>query len=128
MIHLSNLPLPCPVNQMYRALPIRVRGRTIARQVLSKRARVRRDLVVAAIWQQLGGRPVAMTGMVQATYTITPRDRRTPDVDAYEKHLLDCMAHAGVYLNDKQVAHVSKERLQPSFPGHVDVQVWQVGE
>ena len=127
MIHLRSLPLPCTINAMYGVMPIPVRGRIIYKKVLTKRARQRRDLLVAAIRQQLGGLPEPITGNVQITYTVTPRDRRTPDVDAYEKHLLDCLAHAGVYADDKQVVQISKERLPtPQSPGHIDVQIWEV--
>ena len=126
MIHLRNLPLPCPLNRLYRAMPMTKGGRHFSVQVLSKQARQKRDLVVAAIHEQLGGRPAPMCGMVQVSYTITPRNKRTPDVDAYEKHLLDCLQKAGVFPNDKQVVQISKERLEPKFPGHLDVQVWEV--
>lgn len=128
MIHLPNLPLPCPINSLYGVMPIRVHGgRLVHMKVLTSRARDRKRVIVAAIWDALGGKPVAMRGNVQVSYTITPRDRRTPDVDAYEKHLLDCLQAAGVYENDKQVVQVSKERLPtPAMPGHIDVQVWEV--
>lgn len=128
MIHLRLLPLPCPLNALYMPIPIRVGGRVVQKLVNSKRARDRKKLLVAAIQQQLGGKPEPMTKGVQVTYTVTPRDRRTPDVDAYEKHLLDCLQAAGVYANDKQVMQVSKERLEPQFPGHIDVQVWEVSD
>lgn len=128
MIHLRALPLPCPVNRLYRAVPMRLKsGHTISKQVLSKQARMRRDLVVAAIWKQLGGRPQPMTGDVQVSYTVTPRDRRTPDCDAHAKQLLDCLAHAGVIANDRQVVHIAVERLPPQHPGHLDVQISEVG-
>lgn len=112
---------------MYRALVFRTKkGHVWSKPVLSKRARLRRESLVAAIWQQLGGRPEPITDPVQITYTITPRDKRTPDVDAFEKSLLDCLQHAGVIANDKQVVQVSKERLEAQSPGHLDVQIWEV--
>ena len=127
MIHLNGLPLPCTINSMYRAIPIRLGKRVVLKQVLSKRARERRKLLVATILDRLGGTPVALRGPVQVTYTITPRDRRVADVDAYEKHLLDCLQHAGVIENDRQVVQVSKERLPtPQSPGHIDVQIWEI--
>ncbi len=126
MIHLKNLPLPCTVNSMYRAFPMNVKGRVIFKQILSKRARDRRKLFVAAVHEQLGGAPVPMTGSVQITYTVTPRDKRIPDADAHAKHLLDCLQHAGVYLNDQQVVHINVERLQPKFPGSIDVQINEI--
>lgn len=128
------LSLPCPLNRMYRAVPVfgvkrGVRFIKYSMQVLSQRARQRRDLLVAEVWKQCGGRPVPMRGRVQVSYTVTPRDKRTPDVDAYEKHLLDTLAHASVYVNDKQVVQVSKERMEtPERPGRVDVTVWELNE
>lgn len=128
MIQLRNLPLPCPLNAMYGVMPLYVKQlkRTVHKKVLTKRARMRRELLVAAIHEQTGGRPHPMESGVHVSYTITPRDRRTPDVDAYEKHLLDCLQHAGVFKNDKQVVAVGKERLEPKFPGHIDVEIWEV--
>lgn len=128
MIDLRDLPLPCPINAMYGVMPIRLKksARTVPMKVLTKRARDRRKLMVAAIHEKLGGRPTPMRGYVQVSYTITPRDGRTPDVDAYEKHLLDCLAHAGVFFNDRQVLQVSKERLEKKFPGHIDVQISEI--
>jgi Holliday junction resolvase RusA-like endonuclease len=127
VIHLRALPLPCTINSLYGVMPIHKNGRIISMKILTKRGRERGKLLVASIQQQLGGRPEPMTGPVQVSYTITPRNRKTPDVDAYEKHLLDCLQKAGVYENDRQVVQVSKERLEPKHPGHLDVQIWSVG-
>ena len=126
------LPLCCPLNAMYRALPFQVKlktGKSItkAHNVLSKRARIKRDEITACIWQQLGGRPQPMTGDVSVQVMMTPRDRRTPDVDAFTKHLLDILAHAGVYANDRQVVRKVVERTpQPEFPGRMDVEIWEI--
>lgn len=134
MIRLS-LPLCCPLNSLYRALPFTVKGknggkdRHMARPVLSKRARIKRDELIAAIWKQLGGRPEAILGPISLQVMVYPRDRRTPDADAYAKHLMDILAKAGVYVNDKQVERVSFERApQPEFPGRMVVEIWAVGE
>lgn len=95
--------------------------------VPSPRARERKKLIVAEIHRILGRGFTPMTGDVQIAYTITPRDRRTPDVDAYEKHLLDCLMAAGVYVDDKQVVQVSKERMPTAkHPGGVHVEIWEV--
>lgn len=132
-----DLPLPCPLNRLYRAMtytdrngrPVMKHGRVLAKQILSKRARDLRELVIAAIWKQLGGRPQPLNGDVQMAYTVTPRDRRTPDCDAYEKHLLDCLQHAGVIVNDKQVVQVSKERLPTAKrPGGIHVEIWEISD
>jgi crossover junction endodeoxyribonuclease RusA len=98
-----------------------------SRTVLSKRARERRDLIVEQIHQRLGGRPEPMAGSVAVQMTVTPRDKRTPDVDAHIKHLLDCLAHAGIYEDDRQVTAVYVERMPtPQHPGSVTVEVWPI--
>lgn len=124
MIHLS-LPLCCPLNSLYRALPFKKNGRTMARPVLSKRARIKRDELIAAIWKQLGGKPDSILGPVALQVMVYPRDKRTPDADAYAKHLMDILAKAGVYVNDKQVERMTFERHPvPEFPGRMTVEVW----
>ncbi len=133
MIRLD-LPLCCPLNSLYRALPFTIKGkngksRTLAHQVLSKRARVKRDELVYLIWKALGGRPEPFVGPVMVQVMIYPRDRRTPDADAYSKQLLDILARAGVYGNDKQVERVTFERSpEPRFPGSMTVEVWPLVE
>jgi Holliday junction resolvase RusA-like endonuclease len=127
VIVLKNLPLPCPLNALYRARAVRLRdGRVVQKMGVSRRARIRRDELLIAIWRQCGGRPVPMRCAVQISFTITPRDGRTPDCDAYHKHLLDCLAHASVIADDKQVMQISAERLPAKFPGHIDVQISEV--
>jgi len=123
------LPLPCAINRMYRAIPFFAHGgkARYCRQVLSREARIRRDALVAEIWKQLGGRPEPITGQVQVQYLIVPASKRTPDVDAYEKHLLDSLTHAGIWRDDRQVVAVHKERAQtPAMPGRVEVEIWEL--
>jgi len=118
------LSLPCPMNRMFFSLPLRSGAKRFAKKVLTTEYRKKRQQLVDEVWQQTKGKPVAMTGDVQVTYTITPRDKRTADVDAYEKALLDGLQMAGVYLNDKQVVQVSKERMPVAeHPGRIDVTV-----
>jgi Holliday junction resolvase RusA-like endonuclease len=70
-----------------------------------------------------------MTGPVAVQVMVTPRDRRTPDCDAMSKHLLDCLAHASVYANDKQVERLTMERApQPKHPGSMVVEIWEIGK
>ena len=126
MIRLT-LSLPCPANRLYRAIAFKTKaGGRFSKQILSKVARQKRDLLIAEVWEQLGGRPEPITGPVQVSYTVVPRDKRTPDVDAYEKHLLDCLTKAGVWNDDKQVIQVSKERIEPKHPGFLIVEIWEV--
>lgn len=122
VIRIDDLPLPCPVNAMWRS----VKNGRYSRTVLSKRARERRDLIVEEIHRRLGGPPQPMAGSVAVQMAVVPRDSRLPDVDAHIKHLLDCLAYAGVYEDDRQVSAVYVERLPPRHPGTVTVEVWPV--
>jgi Holliday junction resolvase RusA-like endonuclease len=112
---------------MFYALPMSSGRRRFTKKVLSKEYRHKREQLVYEVWQQTGGRPVPMTGDVQVSYTITPRDRRMADVDAYEKALLDGLQIAGVYVDDKQVVQVSKERMpEPKHPGGITVEIREI--
>lgn len=124
VITLRNLPLPCPANRLYRAFmgP----GMKWPRQILSSEARKKRAAVCAAIVAQLRGRPM-LTEPMSLHYTITARDRRMPDVDAFEKSILDCLQHAGVVANDRVICHVTKELMPaPQMPGWIDLTLTEV--
>jgi Holliday junction resolvase RusA-like endonuclease len=76
------------------------------------------------------GRPETpiLRGALTVTYRITPRDRRLPDIDAFEKSLLDIMTAARVWWDDKQVAMVSKERLAPNPKDpHILIEIAETG-
>ncbi len=126
------LSLPCPVNR--RFMPIAFTKKhpggksfTGARQVLSKEYRAKQERLVAEVWKTLGGRPQAITCNVQAFLVMTPRDKRTADVDAYFKAVLDGLVKAGVLLDDKQVVQTSCERLPNAVhPGYIDVEINEI--
>ena len=121
------LSLPCPINRMYRSLEFKGKGGgRYSKPVLSRPARERRDKLVAEVWEQCGGRPVPLDGDVQVSVVIYPRDKRTPDVDAYMKHLLDSLTKAGVWHDDKQVVHTTTERMEQEFPGRIEVEIWPI--
>lgn len=122
-ITVKNCPLPCPANRLYRAFV--APGTRYPRQILSADARKRRILVVAHILKKLKHRPMIDVPLA-LHYTVHPRDKRLPDVDAYEKHLLDCLQHAGVVTNDKIICQVTKERLEPQMPGWIDFTLSEV--
>lgn len=123
------LSLPCPANRRLFPVPFKKKlsnGRTIdlAVQATSKEYRQKQERLVAEVWKALGGRPQAILGHVQVFLTITPRDKRTADVDAYWKALLDGLVKANVIKDDKQVVHHGGERLpNPQHPGWLDVTV-----
>jgi Holliday junction resolvase RusA-like endonuclease len=117
MIDLT-LSLPVTLNRKFMAA-----GRRI---VNSPDSRKREAQLVGEIYDQLGGRPEPLEGPVACSYTITPRSKRIPDIDAYEKQLLDVLEKAGVVTNDKNVVMVSKERLPPRHPGGIHLTLWEI--
>lgn len=119
------VPLPCPTNSLY--VPFMGKGMKYPRTILSARARQKRDIVCAYLIKHFGGKMPRITFPVSLHYTIIPRDKRTPDADAYEKQLLDCLQHAGVVANDKLICHVTKELLPtPCVPGWIDLTLTEV--
>jgi Holliday junction resolvase RusA-like endonuclease len=114
---------------MFYAFAIRSGAKKFTKKVLSGEYRKKRELLISEVWKQLGGKPAPMTGDVRMSYTITPRDKRTADVDAYEKTLLDGLQMAGVYLNDKQVVQISKERMPAAVhPGCIEVTIEELSQ
>lgn len=136
MIRLENIPLPCEVNRRHSNCRFKIRKnrRTIyaTKRVRSQWARSREKLVVAAIHEQLGGEPEPMTGPVMVQGSFHPRvnrNGRIADADAYTKELLDCLAKAGVYVDDSQVVMSPPiERLQPKGRGSMTIEVWEIAE
>jgi Holliday junction resolvase RusA-like endonuclease len=129
------ISLPCPLNR--RFMPIAFTKKhpggksfTGARQVLSKEYRSKQQRLVAEVWKQTGGfPPAAITGNVQVCMVMTPRDKRTADIDAYAKAILDGLVKANVLKDDSQVVHTICERLpNAEHPGHIDVTVEEIGQ
>ncbi len=126
-IQLKRLPLPCMLNQMYRALPIRLKsGRTITKSVLSAKARRCKEALCLAIILQLKGRP--MIGRpCSLSISVTPPDKRPRDLDGYWKQLKDSLQAAGVVADDKFIVQESGEMMPTSCrPGWVDVTVQEL--
>ena len=126
------LSLPCPANRRLFPVPFTKKlanGKTLslATQATSKEYRQKQERLVAEVWKQLGGRPQAILGHVQVFLTITPRDKRTADVDSYWKALLDGLVKANVIKDDKQVVHHAGERMpNPAHPGFLDVTIEEI--
>jgi Holliday junction resolvase RusA-like endonuclease len=93
-------------------------------------AKSRRDSIIAAVWDQCGGRPQPFTGPVMVQGHFHParnRNGKIPDADAFTKHLLDCLSKAGVYLDDNQVVMSPPlERMEPKAKGLMHIEVWEV--
>jgi Holliday junction resolvase RusA-like endonuclease len=126
-IHFSKVPLPCPANRLHGVMNIRKGGRFIPMKVLSKEARIKRDLVVADLLRQMGGTPPRLSRPVTISFSVTPRDKRTPDWDAYTTQLCDCLQKAGVVVDDKLIAMGSGERMPNSCrPGWIDITITEL--
>ena len=119
MIIIQDIPLCCPINRLWSF------GRGGVR--LTKEARQKKKSLIADIHKQLGGVPQPLTGDIQVTIVWTPRDKRHGDVDMYIKQVLDCLEHAKVYVNDKQVCDVQCSRTELiKFPGYMTISVWEL--
>jgi Holliday junction resolvase RusA-like endonuclease len=125
-IRLENLSLPCPVNRLWRAIPMRVGRRVIGKNVLSKEAREKSKRMVIEMRQRMGGAGPSWPA-AQVEIVWTPATRRCCDVDAYEKQTLDALAKAGVVLDDKDVVSVRSDRMDTAKrPGCMTVIITEV--
>ncbi len=120
VIKLTNLSLPISKN----ALHIPVRCGRFTKLVRSQKARIRGDLIIHQIWQQLGGRlrDPAITKPCSMTWTITFPDRRKRDGQNFYEHLCDLLQAANVVADDSLIVHEVRETM-PTFrkPGFVDL-------
>jgi Holliday junction resolvase RusA-like endonuclease len=117
------LPLPPRLNERYSA------NRHTGGLYISKKARAQEAGLLDAVIKQVGRLEAPMLrGALSVHYTITPRDRRLPDIDAFEKSLLDIMTEAKVWADDKQVASLSKARLAPCpADPHILIEISETG-
>lgn len=124
-VSFTRLPLACPMNRLYRAIPIRLaNGRTVTKSVLSSRARVCKQALVSEMLRQMGGRPPRIDRECTVTISVTPSNKRTPDADAYLKQTCDALQAAGVVLNDKLIVQITTERMPTSErPGWMSLTV-----
>ncbi len=128
-IRFTKLPLPCPANRLHGVMVVRKGKRMIPMKVLTKEARIKRDLLVVEILRQMKGTRPLLDKPVTVSFSVTPRDRRTPDWDAYTKQLCDCLEHAGVVVNDKLICMGTGERLPTAqHPGWIDLTLQEIPE
>jgi len=129
-ISLKRLPLPCMLNQMYRAIPMTIkrgsRPVTISKTVLSAKSRKLKAALCMAITLQLKARPM-LDRPCSISISVTPPDCRKRDVDGYFKSLLDSLQAAGVVKDDSLFVQVSGEMMPcPKRPGWCDVTVTEL--
>ncbi len=93
---------------------------------LTKKGRDYRNNVLAALWEIGGGKPGIIRGSVRVEVVAYPPDKRARDLDNLLKAPLDALAHAGVYVDDKQIAYLSIERGEVRKDGQLVVSVSEV--
>ena len=110
-----SVPLPCPLNQLYRAFmgP----GMKYPRTIMSAKGRKLKQAVIGALIQQTKGRRPLISKQCTLDYLVTFPDKRARDLDCYEKALLDGLQAAGVVENDKLFVQLTKQsHPTPSRP------------
>jgi Holliday junction resolvase RusA-like endonuclease len=127
VIRLLRLPLPLSKNQLH--IPIKC-GKW-HKLVRSKKARIREQEIVQAIWKQIGGKPLnpCFTKPVSVSWTIVFPDRRIRDGANHGEQLFDCLEAAGIVSNDALIVAEHRETMpQPCKPGWVDVTIEEIPE
>jgi len=100
------------------------------RMIRSAEARKKRKLFIITILEKLGGRPKPFTGpcMMSGQFWYAYK-HKVPDVDAYTKEIMDGLTDAGVWLDDGQLIQApALERMGPMYPGHLDLEIWEVND
>lgn len=108
------LPYPPTVNTYWRSW----RGRVC----ISSDGKRYREAVAFGV-----PRTDPIRGPISVTIDVAPPDRRRRDLDNVCKALLDAMQHAGLYVDDYQIARLHIERRDPDPPdGRVIVSILEI--
>jgi len=102
-----DLPWPPSVNQYYRKVGPRI--------LIAEAGREYRKLVKKFIYQY-GFKTIAVEVNLRLEIEAYPPDRRIRDVDNIQKPILDSLAKAKFYVNDKQVKEL-ETKLKAIVPG-----------
>lgn len=116
------LPLPPSINHYWRHR-IAGSGRTAFVSVyVSAEGKQFREDVAAIVATTL--RPHrTIIERVRVTIDITPKDRRSFDIDNRIKAVLDALTHANVWADDSQVDHLTVIRGPVQKPGGIVVTI-----
>ena len=91
------LPFPPSVNACWRT----VRGTMI----ISEKGRKFRANAIAAVYDQLRKRPIAITENVSVIVKMYPPTNHRRDIDNYLKAPFDALTYANIWKDDDQVKH-----------------------
>ncbi|MTC25675.1 RusA family crossover junction endodeoxyribonuclease [Providencia alcalifaciens] len=91
------LPFPPSVNACWR----NINGKTL----ISAKGRAFRANAIAAVYQQLRKRPVAIEEDVSVIVKMYPPTNHRRDIDNFLKAPFDALTYANVWKDDKQVRH-----------------------
>jgi crossover junction endodeoxyribonuclease RusA len=111
------LPFPPSTNTYYRN--VRVGSKQFTK--ISERGRKYKTECFWLLKQQKACKRLSHS--LRVTITLFPPDAKRRDLDNFNKALLDVMTHAGVYLDDSQIDHLTIVRAQVQKPGCVKVEI-----
>lgn len=92
------LPFPPTVNTYWRSKRAGKSGITV--YISDKGKAFRRDVHILVLQARANKK---LSGRLTVDVELYPTDKRARDIDNCLKSLLDALAHAGVYLDDKQI-------------------------
>lgn len=110
------LPWPPSVNRYWRNIGTRA--------IISKPGRQYRQSVQVAVLIAGGRRN--MLGSLSVRILAYPPDKRRRDLDNVLKAPLDALAKCGVYDDDSQISKLSIERMGPTKPGRLLIEIIEI--
>ncbi|MTC46762.1 RusA family crossover junction endodeoxyribonuclease [Providencia sp. wls1922] len=109
------LPFPPSVNTYWRHV-----GK---RHLISENGRKFRANAIAAVYEQLRKRPMAITDDVTVIVKMYPPTNHRRDIDNYLKAPFDALTHANVWKDDEQVKRVDMQWCEVVKGGRFEIQI-----
>lgn len=109
------LPFPPSVNTYWRHV-----GK---KTLISENGRKFRANAIAAVYEQLRKRPMAITGDVSVIVKMYPPTNHRRDIDNYLKAPFDALTHANVWKDDEQVKRVDMQWCEVVNGGRFEITI-----
>lgn len=109
------LPFPPSVNTYWRHV-----GKNT---LISEKGRKFRANAIAAVYEQLRKRPMAITSDVSVIVKMYPPTNHRRDIDNYLKAPFDALTHANVWKDDEQVKRVDMEWCEVVKGGRFEITI-----